>query len=117
MLNRVCALWLVALATVPFTAPFATLDLSDFLGHGSASTLVETIAALPLDAQADTADDAASSVAFVQRSQAAVLSALAPVVSPLAGDAVLSIAATLSPLESAPPLAQDVFAHVDTLRL
>jgi hypothetical protein len=31
-LGRFCALWLVAQILLPFTAPFPTCDLSDFLG-------------------------------------------------------------------------------------
>ena len=38
-LSRLCALWLVAQVLLPFTAPFPTCDLSDFLGgahhHGA----------------------------------------------------------------------------------
>src|ERR1700687_1923890 len=38
-LSRLCALWLVAQILLPFTAPFPTCDLSDFLGsahhHGA----------------------------------------------------------------------------------
>src|SRR5712691_4403648 len=37
--RRLCALWLVAQVLLPFTAPFPTCDLSDFLGgthhHGA----------------------------------------------------------------------------------
>src|SRR5580700_1026360 len=39
MLKRLCAFWLVAQVLLPFTAPFPTCDLSDFLGgahhHGA----------------------------------------------------------------------------------
>jgi hypothetical protein len=39
MLSKFCAAWLVALVLLPFTAPFPTCDLSDFLGgthhHGA----------------------------------------------------------------------------------
>src|ERR1700732_1805042 len=31
-LGRFCALWLIAQILLPFTAPFPTCDLSDFLG-------------------------------------------------------------------------------------
>jgi len=31
MLSKVCAAWLVVLVTLPFTAPFSTLDLADLL--------------------------------------------------------------------------------------
>jgi hypothetical protein len=31
MLSKVCATWLIVLVLLPFTAPFSTFDLADFL--------------------------------------------------------------------------------------
>jgi hypothetical protein len=47
--GRLCALWLIAQVLLPFTAPFPTCDLSDFLGsaHHQGTPLV------PVSSRAD----------------------------------------------------------------
>jgi hypothetical protein len=37
--------WFVVLAALPFTAPFATLDMADLLGRAHTSTAVATVSA------------------------------------------------------------------------
>ena len=68
MVTRLCAIWLAVLAAVPFTAPFATFDLSDLVGGRHARNAVVTIAAPTASgAQTDNADDTAAPEACFQR--------------------------------------------------
>lgn len=83
MFNRICAISLVVLAAVLFTAPFATLDWSDFVGCSQSCNVLE-VAAPVASSQDDRADDATSLGACVQRVQPVGLSILAPVASPVA---------------------------------
>ena len=48
MIRRICAVSLVVLIAVPFTAPFAMFDLHDFTGRGRA-TAIDTVAAATPD--------------------------------------------------------------------
>jgi hypothetical protein len=54
MLARVCAVWLAVLVLLPFTAPFATVDLADFTGQadGAMQSQGETSPASPRHAPA-----------------------------------------------------------------
>lgn len=101
MLRRLCSISLVVLVAVPFTAPFATLDWSDFIG-GKESCNVLALAAPVMSSHDDDADDAAS-LACVQRVRPMGLSVLAPVTSPVAGGALTPSAAILLPVPSDPP--------------
>ena len=100
MLRRLCAISLVILAAVPFTAPFATLDWSDFIG-GKQSCNVLELAAPVVSSHHDDADDAAS--VALQRVRPMGLSALAPAAWPAAGGALTSAAAIFVPASSDPP--------------
>jgi hypothetical protein len=100
---RLCAVWLVALAAVPFTAPFAALNWSDFV-HSGRTPHVLSIGDTPVasSAQDDEADDAAASDACAQRVHSYRYCELAPVASPVAGD----------PLASAVPVVSRVTADL-----
>lgn len=114
--TKVCAVWLVVLAALPFTTPFATLDFSDFFGGGNRQRVIETIAApAASSAQDDDADDAVASSACFQRIRPTALDGLAPVASPVASDAVASIDAIFS--TAAVPSLAHVSTLVTTLRL
>jgi hypothetical protein len=119
MVTRLCALWLAVLAALPFTAPFATLHLSDFAGGGRAQNVIEKIAApTASDAQDDAADDIAASAAYFQRSHTLGACALALVASPVASDALVSAGSTLGvPLAASGPSPHDVLALTAILRL
>jgi hypothetical protein len=80
-----CALWLVVLATLPFTAPFATLDAADLFGGGCARTTATRFVAPTTATSAsdpDDTDDAAASEAACQRVHPATLCARALIASP-----------------------------------
>ena len=81
---KLCAVCLVVLAGLPFTAPFASLDAADFFGGERTRTSATVIAALTsASAQDDDADDAAVSDAIIQRVHASTLTSLTPVTSAL----------------------------------
>ncbi len=111
MLRRLCAISLVILAAVPFTAPFATLDWSDFIGGKRSCTVLE-LAAPVVSSHDDDADDAAS--VALQRIRPIGLSALAPAASPVAGRALA--AAIVFPV-SPDPLPRESFALAAVLRV
>ena len=93
--TRVCALWLIVFAIVPFTAPFAALHWSDLVGGSHPQKLVATVGApVASNAQEDDADDAASD-ACIQRTQTCRFGELAPITSPTAGDSLTSTPAIL----------------------
>jgi hypothetical protein len=102
MFNRLCAISLIVLAAVPFTAPFATLDWSDFVGRSHSCNVLE-VAAPVASSHHDRADDAASLGACVQRVQPVGLSILTLVASPVARGATTAAAATFAPVTSCPP--------------
>jgi hypothetical protein len=80
------ALSLVVLAALPFTAPFASLNWSDFVGGGRTQQIVTSVGApLASNAQDDDADDAAASDACVQRAHSFRFCEFAPVTSAVAG--------------------------------
>jgi hypothetical protein len=113
---RLCALSLVVLATLPFTAPFAALNWSDFLSSGRTRQVVATIG-IPVASNAqDDADDAAASDACVQRVHSLRSCELAPVASPVAGHPLTSTLAELSHLWP-PPSARGAYALVTILRV
>ena len=115
---RLCALSLVVLAAVPFTAPFAALNWSDFVGSGRARQIVTTVGAPAAStAQDDDADDdAAASDACVQRAHSFRFCELAPVTSPAAGGPPASAVSILSHLGPLPSV-RDASALVTVLRL
>jgi hypothetical protein len=110
---RLCALSLVVLATLPFTAPFAALNWSDFLSSGRTHQVVATVD-VPVASNAQ--DDAAASDACVQRVHSFRSCELALVASPVAGDPLTSTVAELSHLEP-PPSARGACALVTILRV
>jgi hypothetical protein len=107
----------VVLATLPFTAPFAALNWSDFLSSGRTHQVVATVdVPVASNAQDDDADDAAASDACVQRVHSFRSCELALVASPVAGDPLTSTVAELSHLEP-PPSARGACALVTILRV
>jgi hypothetical protein len=108
---------LVVLAAVPFTAPFAALDWSDFVASGHTRHIVSAVGApVASSAQDDDADDAAASDACVHRAHSFRFCELALVTSPVAGDPPASAVSILSHL--GPPLsARGPSALVTVLRL
>src|SRR5262245_66601860 len=79
--TRLCAVWLVALAALPFTAPFAAFDWSALVGGGHAQTAFTTAAPLAQHVQDDGADDTPASSARVQRMRSIRLCDLGPTTS------------------------------------
>jgi hypothetical protein len=114
---RLSALSLVVLAAVPFTAPFAALDWSDFVASGHTRQTVSTVGTpVASSAQDDDADDAAASDACVQRADSFRFCELAPVTSPVASVPPALAVSTLSHLR--PSLsARGPSALVTVLRL
>jgi hypothetical protein len=54
VIQRICALSIVVLIVLPFTAPFATFDLRELAGRRCPADVVDTITApSPVDAQDD----------------------------------------------------------------
>lgn len=113
---RLSALSLVVLAAVPFTAPFAALDWSDFVASGRTRQTVSTVGTPVASSAQDDADDAAASDACVHRAHSFRFCELAPVTSPVADGPPASAISILSHL--GPPLsARGPSALVTVLRL
>ena len=110
-------MWLVVLAALPFTAPFAALNWSDFVASGRTRQVV-TIVDSPVASSAhdDDADDVAASDACVQRIHSFRSCELAPVASPVAGDPLTATVSVLSHI-GPPPSARGASALVTILRL
>ena len=118
MVKRLCALGLAILAALPFTAPFATLHLSDFAGDGHAQNVIETITAPTASgAQDDDADDVAASDAYFQRTHPVGLRGLALVVTPVAGDTFTPVTSIFAIPVASRPSPHDVLALTAILRL
>jgi hypothetical protein len=114
---RLCALSLVVLAAVPFTAPFAALNWSDFVGSGRTRQIVAAVgASVASTAQDDDADDAAASDACAQRAHWFRFCELTLVTSPVAGGRPASAASILNHL-TPPPAARGRSALITVLRL
>ena len=97
MVTTLCATWLAVLTALPFTAPFATLDLTDVLGR-PARSVVATVAVPAASAgQNDAADDATASGVCIQRHHALELCPLVPVSSPVHGDGLAPVTSILTP--------------------
>lgn len=61
-------MWLVVLAVLPFTAPFAAFDLADLMGGTHIRQVTAAISAgVVASSQSDDADDVAASDSCVQR--------------------------------------------------
>jgi len=114
---RLCALSLVVLVTLPFTAPFATLNWADFVSSGRARRVVTSVdASVASCAQNDDADDVTASDVCVRRVHAFRFCELAPVTSPVAGDPLASAVSILSDCGTSPS-ARSVSALGTILRL
>jgi hypothetical protein len=118
MVTRLFALWLAVLAALPFTAPFATLHLSDFADGGRAQNVFQTIAApIASGAQDNGAGDVAASAAYFQRSHPIGLCALALVMSPGASDTFTSTGSIFAVSLASSPSPHNGLALTTTLRL
>src|SRR5262245_64981263 len=84
--TRLCAVWIVTLAALPFTAPFAAFDWSALVGGGHSETAFTTTAPLTPHVQDEGADDTPASSARVQRMRSIRLCDLGPITSALNGD-------------------------------
>jgi hypothetical protein len=115
--TRLCAVWLVVLAALPFTAPFAAFDVSDFLGGGTTHQAATTVAA-PASASApdDSVDDTAMSEAALHRTLPTAHSGLVRIASPVEGDFLTSAPTRFAPVASSPST-HDSSALAVTLRL
>jgi hypothetical protein len=113
---RLCALSLVVLVTLPFTAPFATLNWADFVSSGRARRATIVDASVASCAQNDDADDVTASDVCVRRVHAFRFCELAPVTSPVAGDPLASAVSILSDCGTSPS-ARSVSALGTILRL
>ena len=117
MVTRLCAVWLVVLAALPFTAPFAALDISDFFGGGTTQKAATAVAA-PASASApdDNVDDTAMSEAALHRALPTAHGGLVRVASPVAGDLFTPASVRFAPVASSPST-YDSSALAVTLRL
>lgn len=114
---RLCALSLVVLVALPFTAPFATLNWVDFVSSGRTGQVVTIVDAPGTSrAQDDDADDVAASDVCVHRVHAFRFCELAAITSPVAGDPPASAVSILSDFGTTPS-ARSVSALGTTLRL
>jgi hypothetical protein len=114
---KLCALSLVVLVALPFTAPFATLNWADFVSRGRTRQVVAIVdAPVASCAQDDDADDVAASDVCVRRLHAFRFCELAPVTSPVAGDPLASAVSVLSDFGT-PPSARSASALGTILRL
>lgn len=115
---RIWAMWFVVLTALPFTAPFATLDLPDLWGHPRAPRATTTVSAPGTSSpQADdSADDVATSDACGQRIVPTSRCARTPATSPVVSRAFPTMTALVTSAGPAPP-ARNVSALVVTLRL
>jgi hypothetical protein len=97
--TRGCAAWLV-LVVVPFTAPFATLDLPGLLTKGQTDTATSVVDGLvTTNVQDDDADDAAASHACIQQTHAPRLGEIIPLISSVVGAPRRSTRTTLNQLD------------------
>ncbi len=111
-------MWLVVLAVLPFTAPFAAFDLADLTGGAHTGQVTATISAgVVASSQSDDADDVSASDSSVHRVHPTGLCQLVPAASPAAGDPVIPLVAVIDPATSTSPTPDDVSALVVTLRL
>jgi hypothetical protein len=115
MVTRLCAVWLIVLSALPFTAPFAALDLSDFIAGRQARTVVTVAAPVASAAQDPDATGAASGACFL-RIHAPALRQLEPTASPVTGHSLTRVASALTPPRFS-PAALDVSARSAILRV
>src|SRR5262245_28998501 len=110
--TRLCAVWLVALAALPFTAPFAAFDWSALVG-GHSEAAFATAAPLASHVQDDGADDTTAASARVQRVRSIRLCES----SPSARSCEALAARTTRPRPTTTPPPDGTFALVTILRL
>jgi hypothetical protein len=113
--TRLCAVWLVALATLPFTAPFAAFDWSALVGGGDSRTTFTTATPLASHVQDDGADDTPASNARVQRLRSIRLCDLGPSTTAQSGDVAATRTTRPHPTTTSPP--HGTSALVTILRL
>jgi len=75
---------------LPFTAPFAAIDLADVVGGARTQTLIENVVVPASAADHENADDAVAPDVYVQRVHPMASRPLLPVASPSAGDTLAS---------------------------
>jgi hypothetical protein len=109
-------MWLVVLSALPFTAPFAALDIADLLGGEHTRSIVSAVSGPAAShPQHDDADDVVASDASFPRVHPVTLCGLAPAGSPVARDPMRPAAAFVA--HGFFPSHDDVSAHVVALRL
>jgi hypothetical protein len=116
--TRVSAAWLIVLTALPFTAPFATVDVADLWGSGHTQPAVTTVSAAGVCSSQpdDTSDDVTMTDGCGQRVLPTARGARTLVTSPTMLPATVP-AAYGPPVGSTPPPLHDVSTLVVTLRL
>jgi len=103
--TRVFAVWFVVLTTLPFTAPFATVDLPEVWGHAQGPKATTTVSAPAVGSPQpdDNADDVATSDASGQRVLPTTRGARVSGTSPVSSRTLPATAELVTPAGSAPP--------------
>ena len=113
---RISAAWLVVLTALPFTAPFATVDVADLWGSGHTQPAITMISAAGVSSSQpdDTSDDVtmADGQHLLPTARGARMLVTSPTILP-----ATVLAAHVSPVGSTPPPLHDVSTLVVTLRL
>jgi hypothetical protein len=98
MMTKLCAAWLLILAVLPFTAPFATFDLTDTASRPCGESLLASVTP-PVSAPGqdnEQSGDTSSLDVWICRVHSSDLCGLVPVASPAASDDVGSFEAAVS---------------------
>jgi len=115
---RVSAAWLIVLTALPFTAPFATVDVADLWGSDHTQSAIAMVSAAGVYSSQpdDTSDDVTMPDGYGQHLLPAARVARTLVTSPTILPATVP-AAYVPPVGSTPPPLLDVSTLVVTLRL
>jgi hypothetical protein len=116
--TRISAAWLVVLTALPFTAPFATVDVADLWGSGHTQPAITMLSAAGVCSSQpdDTSDDVTMADGCGQHLLPTARGARTLVTSPTILPAIVP-AAHVPPVGSTPPPLHDVSTLVVTLRL
>ena len=116
MVTRISAVWLVVLTALPFTAPFATLNVADVFGFAHTSHALVTVGSDACTPQSDdTADDVAMPDATGQR-VLPIARTLTPLVTPLSSR-TMALRVVFGRSGGETPPARTISARVLTLRV
>jgi len=117
-INRASAVWLIVLTALPFTAPFASVDVADLWGSGHTQPAITMVSAAGVCSSQpnDTADDVTMTDGCGQHLLPTARGARTLVTSPTILPATVP-AAYVPPVGSTPPPLHNVSTLVVTLRL